>query len=156
MNAGRDLYYEDVEVGAAFATGPHAVSEADIARFGDLTHDHHPLHIDRGYARSRGFAGVIAHGLLGLSLIEGLKTGLGLYENSSIASLGWDQVRFLRPVFAGDEVHVSFRFVDKRMAKRGDRGVVTEALKLMNQRGECVIEAVHLALVACRPPASAT
>lgn len=153
--AARDVYFEDVEIGAELRSESHVVSAEDIGRFCDLTRDHHPLHTDAGYAQSRGFPGVIAHGLFGLSLMEGLKTALKIYENSSIASLGWDQVRFLRPVVAGDAVHVVFRFTDKRLSARGGRGVVTESLQLLNQRAEPVIEAVHVALVACRPVAAA-
>jgi len=148
-----DLYFEDVVVGAEMKSESHLLTAADIAHFCDLTQDHHPLHTDADYARSRGFPGVIAHGLFGLALMEGLKTAMKLYENSSIASLGWDQVRFLKPVVAGDMVHVAFRFADKRLSSRGGRGVVTEALQLVNQRGESVIEAVHTALVACRAAA---
>ncbi|MDN4586986.1 monoamine oxidase [Xenophilus aerolatus] len=154
MNASKELWFEDVVVGTEMRSDAHTVSAEAIAQFCDLTQDHHPLHTDAAYAKSRGFPGVIAHGLFGLSLMEGLKTAMGLYETSSIASLGWDGVRFVRPVVAGDEVHVSFRFVDKRLSSKGGRGVVTEALQLVNQRGECVIEAQHAALVACRNDAA--
>lgn len=153
MSESKELWFEDVVVGTEMRSATHIVSAEAIAQFCDLTQDHHPLHTDAAYAKSRGFPGVIAHGLFGLSLMEGLKTAMGLYENSSIASLGWDGVRFARPVVAGDEVHVSFRFVDKRLSSKGGRGVVTEALQLVNQRGECVIEARHAALVACRDDA---
>ena len=153
MSASADLWFEDVVIGTELRSASHTVSAPAIARFCDLTMDHHPLHADAAYAQSRGFPGVIAHGLYGLSLMEGLKTALKLYEHSSIASLGWDQVRFLRPVVAGDEVHVVFRFVEKRLSSRGGRGVVTESLQLINQRGECVIEAQHAALLACRSAA---
>lgn len=154
MNASKELWFEDVVVGTEMRSDAHTVSAEAIAQFCDLTQDHHPLHTDAAYAKSRGFPGVIAHGLFGLALMEGLKTAMGLYEHSSIASLGWDGVRFVRPVVAGDEVHVSFRFVDKRLSSKGGRGVVTEALQLVNQRGECVIEAQHAALVACRNDAA--
>jgi acyl dehydratase len=151
MSVPRDIYFEDVVIGDAFASASHVVSVEDIARFCELTRDHQPLHTDAAYAQSRGFAGVIAHGLYGVALMEGLKTAMRLYENSSIASLGWDQVRFLRSVVAGDAVHVAFSFVDKRPSSRPGRGVVTEALQLINQHGDIVIDARHAALLACRP-----
>ncbi|MES2533185.1 MAG: MaoC/PaaZ C-terminal domain-containing protein [Pseudomonadota bacterium] len=153
MNATTDIYFDDVVVGTTFTTEPHAITAADISHFCDLTRDHHPLHTDADYASSRGFGGVIAHGLYGLALMEGLKTELKLYQNSSIASLGWDRVRFLRPVIAGDTVRVSFEFTEKRASSRPGRGIVIESLRLLNQRDECVIEAQHSALLACRPEA---
>jgi acyl dehydratase len=148
-----DLYFEDVAIGAEMHTGAHTVTAHDIARFCELTHDHHPLHTDAAHAQSRGFPGVIAHGLYGVALMEGLKTETKIYENSSIASLGWDRVRFLQAVVAGDTVSVAFTFVGKRLSAKGGRGVVTEAIRLVNQRGETVIEAQHAALVLCRPAA---
>jgi len=154
-NAGTDIFYEDVVVGAEMQSASHTVTAEDIARFGDLTRDHHPLHTDAAYARSRGFPGVIAHGLYGVALMEGLKTEMKIYEHSSIASLGWDRVRFLQAVVAGDTVTVRFTFVGKRLSGKGGRGVVTEAIRLVNQRGHTVIEAEHAALVLCREAAAA-
>ena len=154
MSDTHDIYFDDVVVGTTFETASHTITAANIARFCDLTRDHHPLHTDADYAGSRGFGGVIAHGLYGLALMEGLKTELKLYENSSIASLGWDRVRFLRPVIAGDVVRVGFEFTEKRTSSRPGRGIVTETLRLLNQRDECVIEAQHSALLACRSDAA--
>lgn len=146
----QSLFFEDIVVGTQLESAPLRVSAADIAAFCELTRDRHPLHTDDAYARERGFSGVIAHGLFGLALMEGLKTEMKLYEHTSIASLGWDQVRFKRPILAGDTVHVVFRFTDKRPSAREGRGVVTEDLRLVNQRGEIVIEAQHAALVLSR------
>ena len=56
--------------------------------------------------------------------MEGLKTELRLYETSSIASLGWDKVRFRVPVVAGDTLRLRFRFLTCRGGSKPDRGVV--------------------------------
>ena len=50
-------------------------------------------------------------------MIEGLKSKLQLYEHTSVASLGWDKVRFMKPIFPDDAVHVKVRFTDKRDAQ---------------------------------------
>src|SRR3954454_19330546 len=138
-----NLRYEDIALGAEFETAAHTVTEADIAVFADVTRDHHPLHIDRGYARSRGFPAVIGHGLFGLSLMEGLKSELKLYEETSVASLGWDEVKFKGPIAAGDRLRVRFRFIEKRPTRNPGRGIVIEALDLINQREAVVTEARH-------------
>lgn len=152
--ASINLRYEDIALGAEFETAAHTVTEADIAAFADVTRDHHPLHIDSAYAKSRGFPAVIAHGLFGLSLIEGLKSELKLYEETSVASLGWDAVRFKGPILAGDCLHVRFRFVEKRPTRDPGRGIVIEALDLINQRDEVVTEARHVSLILTRQPDS--
>jgi len=148
--AAESLYLEDVVLGQEWRAGPHAVTAGDIAAFAALTRDHHPLHTDEAYCRGRGFPAVIAHGLFGLSLMEGLKTELRLYETTSIASLGWDRVRFRAPVLAGDVLHLRLRFTAKRASRDPGRGIVTEFLELLNERGEVVIDAEHASLVLAR------
>ena len=155
-----DLFYEDVVLGTEHASATHVVTPDDIAGFAHLTRDHHPLHLDADYARSRGFPAVIAHGLFGLSLMEGLKAEMKVYEHTSIASLGWDEVRFKAPILAGDNVRLRFRFVEKRQSRNPDRGIVVEALELLNQRNEVVTTARHASLVltrhgACSPQPAA-
>lgn len=145
-----NLRYEDIALGAEFETVAHTVTEADIATFADVTRDHHPLHLDTAYARSRGFPAVIGHGLFGLSLMEGLKSELKLYEETSVASLGWDEVRFKAPIVSGDALRVRFRFVEKRPTRNPERGIVIETLDLVNQRDEVVTAARHTSLILTR------
>ena len=144
------LYYDDVDIGRSFETRSHVVSDEDLERFSDLTHDHHALHRDDAFARSMGFPRRIAHGLFGLALMEGLKSELGLYETTSVASLGWDEVRFRKAIVSGDEVHVRVRLDAKRPSKKEGRGVVTESVELINQDGEVAISASHATLLITR------
>jgi acyl dehydratase len=150
QSSTENLYYEDVVVGAEITTGTHTVSMKDILTFADVTRDHHPLHTDEDYCRNTQFGKPIAHGLYGLSLIEGLKSELKLYENTSVASLGWDKIRFKAPIFPGDSVRVKMRFIEKRESRKTDRGVVVEAITLVNQRDEVVTEAEHATLLIRR------
>lgn len=153
--AAASLFLEDITLGEEWRTGTHTVTAEQIAAFAELTRDHHPLHTNAAYCRSRGFPTVIAHGLFGLSLMEGLKTELRLYDSTSVASLGWDKVRFRAPVLAGDELHLRMRFTAKRPSRNPDRGVVTEFLELVNARGEVVIDAEHASLILTRNAGSA-
>jgi acyl dehydratase len=145
-----NLHYEDIVIGSELETASHTVTQKDILAFADVTRDHHPLHTDEEYCRNTKFGRPIAHGLYGLSLIEGLKSELKMYENTSVASLGWDGVRFKAPIFAGDTVHVKVRFLEKRPSQKGRRGIVVEGIELINQRGETVIEAKHATLLISR------
>lgn len=149
------LYYEDAQPGREFSTRSHTISDSDLARFSDLTHDHHPLHRDDDFARSMGFPRRIAHGLFGLALMEGLKSELGLYESTSVASLGWDQVKFRKPIVSGDTVHVRVRLDTARPSRDPSRGVVTETVELLNERGEVAISGSHATLVIRREHDSA-
>lgn len=145
-----DLLYEDVVVGQELETAGHTLGQADIMKFAEVTLDHHPLHTDPDYCRDTEYGQTIAHGLFGLSLMEGLKSQLKLFEHTSLASLGWDKVKFMKPIFAGDTVHVRMSFSHKRPSRKSDRGVVTELVQLVNQSGEVVTEAEHVTLLMRR------
>jgi acyl dehydratase len=145
-----DLYYEDVEIGGELTTPSHVVTQEGILKFADVTLDHHPLHTDEEYCKTTKFGRTIAHGLFGLSLMEGLKSKIKMYEHTSIASLGWDKIRFKAPVFPGDEVHVKVVFTHKRESSKPGRGVVTEQVLLINQDGDVVTEAEHVTLLITR------
>lgn len=148
-----DLYYEDVVVGDEITSDRHQVTTGDVMVFANITRDRHPLHTDEAYGKNTSFGRTIAHGLYGLALIEGLKSELKLYENTSIASLGWDKVRFRQPIFPGDVLHVRVVFEDKRESKKG-HGIVIEKTELINQNGTIVIDAEHAAMVRKRPSAA--
>lgn len=150
-----DLYYEEVVIGDEVETDSHTVTMEDILAFADVTRDHHPLHTDPEYCSRTDYGRPIAHGLFGLSLIEGLKSELKLYENTSVASLGWDKVRFRAPIFADDTVHVRVIFQSKRESKSGPHGVVVERIEMINQKGDRVIEAEHATMLYKRPSAAA-
>lgn len=145
-----DLYYEDVVLGEGVTTAAHTITMDDILTFAAVTRDRHPLHTDAEYCARTQFGKPIAHGLYGLSLIEGLKAEMKLYENTSIASLGWDKVAFRAPAFPGDTVHVRMTFAAKRPSKDTSRGVVTEKLELVNQDGRVVCEAEHITMLKRR------
>ncbi len=144
------LHHEDIVIGQRYRTREHVVTNEDITRFSDLTHDHHPLHSDDAFAQSMGFARRIAHGLFSLSLMEGLKSELGLYETTSVASLGWDAVRFRKAVVSGDAVHVRVTFIDSRLNSKGTHGIVTEQVDLCNPQGDTLVSALHAALLIRR------
>ncbi|WP_335949333.1 MaoC family dehydratase [Salipiger bermudensis] len=146
-----NLFYEDVEIGATYTTPSHEITVADIADFCRLTRDFHPLHTDADYAKKAGFPGIIAHGLYGLALMEGLKTELKLYEETSIASLGWNDVRFKHAIVAGDTVYVEMDFTAKRESGSRPAGIITEAVRLCRADGTLLIEAEHISLIRKAP-----
>lgn len=148
-----DLYFEDITVGDKLTTATHTLTMEHILAFADVTRDHHPLHTDPEYCKNTEFGQPIAHGLYGLSLMEGLKAETKMYENTSIASLGWDKVRFVKPMFAGDTVHVAVTFESKRESRKPGRGVVIESVRLINQNDDVVVEAQHATLLKQRESA---
>ena len=147
------IWYEDFTPGTAIVTPSRLVTLDDIDRYASLTGERHPVHMDEEFAREAGFRGRIAHGLFSLALIEGLKSELGSFERSVIASMGWDKVRFHAPLEPGDEVHVRLEFVDKRLSSKPDRAIATERGTLIKSDGTAVTSGDHVIVLLCRPSA---
>jgi acyl dehydratase len=99
---GDPLYYEDVPVGLSFDTGGILVTETHLVQFAGPSGDFFPLHTDDEFARPLGFRGRIAHGLLGLILLDGLKNRAS-HRFHSVASLAW-QWNSRQPIYPGDRI----------------------------------------------------
>lgn len=135
------VFYEDVEIGATYVTGRRTISQDEIRRFGELTGDMTPIHMDEDFCRNGPFGRPIAHGAFGMSLMSGLKSQLHLYDISSVAALGWKELRYRAPLLAGDTVHAEARYASKRLTRSDPtRGVVSEHVRLINQHGTLLTE----------------
>lgn len=143
------MYYEDFEVGAEYETTARTIGEADILQFAALTGDWNRVHTDAEFCKQTEYGQRIAHGLFGLSLMEGLKYRLGHFDGSAIASLSWN-VKFSRAIFIGDTLHVKVRIASKRETKKPGRGILTEDVQLINQKGEVVTAAEHVVMLRFR------
>jgi acyl dehydratase len=144
------LYYEDFVVGGEHQTPGRTITESDIVQFAALTGDWNPVHTDEESGKRGPYGTRIAHGLFGLSLIEGLKFRLGHFDGTAIASLSWN-IRFALPIKIGDTLHVRVKIASKRETKKRDRGIVVEFTQLCNQRGEVVTEGEHVVMVVRKP-----
>lgn len=123
-------------LGDRVETASVEVTAAMIDRFADLSGDRFALHMDDAAARALGFPARVAHGLLVLSLIDGLKNQAPA-EFDAIASLGWE-IAFRAPVLAGDSLHAIFTVQALRQTRDGGRGIAVLAVEARNQRGEIV------------------
>ena len=135
LPAGR-YRFDDLVLGDRIETGKITVTAAIIDAFAALTGDRFEIHMSDAGAARHGFAARVAHGLLVLSLIDGLKAQAPA-QIMAIASLGWDW-NFRRPVFAGDSVRTTLTIKAKRPTSRPDRGVLTLAVDVVSQSGEVV------------------
>lgn len=142
--------YEDIDVGAEYISPGKTISEADVVGFAALSGDWFPLHTDEEYSREGPYKTRIAHGLLGLALAEGLKFRIPEFMNVGyIASLYWNY-KFTNPIFFGDTVRLMVRIENKRETKNPERGLVTERVKMLNQRDQVVGEGEHGLLIRRR------
>jgi len=117
-------------------------------QFAGLSGDLFDLHMDDEFARSLGFSGRVAHGLLGLILMDGLKNRAA-QRFAAVASLSW-QWNFRRPLYPGDRIHGRVSVTDRRLTKRGDRGILTLSLELRNGKDQILQDGTNLLMVRSR------
>ena len=145
-------YFDELNVGDERLTPRVTVTEGHILAYAGVSGDFSPLHMDEEYARSTHYGQRVAHGLMGLSLTDGLKVQSAFFQDG--IALGWTW-RFKQPIRIGDTLQLSFRIIDKRVSKsRPELGIVNIAMQLLNQRGEVVQEGEHQLMVPLRPAAS--
>lgn len=149
-----ERYYEDAKVGDECITPSVTVTAAMINAYADLSGDHTPIHVDEEYARKSDFGTRVAHGLLGLSLADGLKTQAE-YRFLPGKSLGWTW-DFVAPIKINDTVHVRFRVGSMRTTSKPGWGIVVLPSELINQRGEIVQRGEHKVMVPRRPQPAST
>ena len=147
-----DRYFEEFELGQRWVTRGRTVTEADVVNYSGLSADFFPLHVDREYAAQTRFGQRIAQGFLVMSFA----TGMVPADPEKVEALyGIDRLRFLRPVFIGDTVHIEMEVVAKQERTDGS-GVVDFKQTIVNQNGEVVIANIYRLLMRKRPTADSS
>lgn len=151
------VYFEDLTVGRVFKHSiRRTVTEADNVFFSALTHNPAQLHLDEEYCKEHTEYGTrIVNSCFTLGLMVGISVGettLG----TTVANLGWDEVRFPKPVFHGDTLRVESVVVDSRESKsRPTQGITIFEHRAYNQKGELVASCKRSALMHRRPAGEA-
>ncbi|HIW91322.1 MAG TPA: MaoC family dehydratase N-terminal domain-containing protein [Candidatus Corynebacterium avicola] len=143
--------YADMSLGDRETTDWAEVTGDYVRDFAELTGDRHPLHLDPDYAAESMFGRQIAHGALLLSTLLGQVTLDPRYFH---AFYGIERLRFLHPVFFGDQVRTCSEVVDIRDRSDGTTSVVTCRGVLENQDETPVLEA-NLQFLVPRDPTDA-
>lgn len=138
-----ERYYEDLLVGEEYESPGRTITEADLVNFSAISGDWSPVHTDEEYCKQSPYKTRIAHGLLGLAAVEGLKQRIPAFaEVRYMASLYWNY-KFTGPILIGDTIRIRVKIASKRETKKPDRGIVVEYITMVNQRGEVVQEGEH-------------
>jgi len=133
---GRGFCFEDLKVGFRFRTHRRSIAEADLAAFVNLTWLTEELFTVEDDS-ARAIKGRAVPGALVYAFAEGLllptmqDTGLA-FLNATLDVKG--------PTLVGDTIHVEAEVTEHRLASKGDRRLVRFANKVVNQRGETVLE----------------
>ncbi|NMF96439.1 MaoC family dehydratase [Aromatoleum toluolicum] len=141
-------YFDELEPGRVFEHEiRRTVTEADNVWFCGATCNPAQIHIDADYCAQTEFGRPLMNSIFTLGLVIGLTvqdTTLG----TTIANLGMTDVKFPKPVFAGDTIRSVTTVVERRESKtRPNQGIVTFRHQGFNQRNEEVTSCLRQALM---------
>jgi acyl dehydratase len=147
------LYFEKFYVGQMFQHAiRRTVSEMDNVMISALTHNPAALHLDEEYCKNHTeFGQRIVNSVFTLGLIVGVSVG-DTTLGTTVANLGWDEVRFPKPLFHGDTVRVETEVLELRESKsRPQNGIVIFAHRGFNQHNELIASCKRSALMLKTP-----
>ena len=133
-----------VEVGET-AQFSKTITESDVTMFCAISGDFDPIHVDEEHARRTPFGRRIAHGILSMALLSTVsamisKRALERGSRGTSVSMGYDRIRFLKPVFIGDTLTARYTIAALDPVKSRSHSKV----EVVNQRGELVVAGEHL------------
>ncbi len=141
-------YFEDFAIGERFRAPSKTLTDAHFLFFSGLTGDNHPLHYDVEYAKNTRFGRPVAHGLM-LAAMTALGAGvLAPLVQESIIAFVEQSTRFLAPAFVGDTIYPELEVAE--LTPKTTTGLLVFASRLMNQRGEIILEGRHTYLIKRR------
>lgn len=143
-------YFEDYVEGSVVDCGSIGVDEAEVVEFG-RRFDPQSFHADPDAARRGPFGGVIASGWHTASLMMRLFVERYISSVASLGSPGASELTWPRPVHPGDVLNVRVRVLGARRSRsKPDRGLVTSAIEVSNQRAETVMTMKVVNMLSCR------
>jgi acyl dehydratase len=121
--------WEDVEIGKKERSSSYLVTEAEILSFA-RAFDPMPTHVDAVAAKEGHFGSITAPGTFMLALRQRLLFDFA-FSGGVIASLGYDEVRFLAPLRGGQRCEVEIEYLEKTPSRsKPDRGIVITSMTL--------------------------
>jgi len=139
------VQFSDFHVGQIIAAGTHTVEESSIVQFG-TDFDPQPFHVDKDAATAGHWHGLIASGFHTCSIAMRLVADNILRGSDSYASPGLEYVKWPAPVRPGDSLTLKLEVLDVRRSRSGNYGIVRWRWRMVNQRGETVLELIATSL----------
>lgn len=133
-------WFDELEVGQVFKHAlRRTITETDNVLFTTMTHNPAQLHLDEEYCKTETEYGQrLVNSCFTISLMVGISvhdTTLG----TAVANLGWDNVKFPKPIFHGDTIRIETEVKALRESKsRPRQGIVTFEHRAYNQNDDLV------------------
>ncbi|WP_216210961.1 MaoC family dehydratase [Amycolatopsis aidingensis] len=144
------FYYEEFTVGDVFEHRPgRTITEMDNVLMSMLGMNASPLHIDAAYMKHTRWEQPIVSSLVTLGIVGGMTARST--SGRAVANLGWDNIRLLSPVLAGDTLYAETEIMMKRPSQSyTDHGIVGCRTLGIKSTGEKVISFDRSFLVPMR------
>lgn len=149
----RGLFFEEFVTDARYLHRPgRTATEADNVLFTTLTMNTQALHLDAAFADAQPpFGARLINSMWTLSTMVGASVAQ-LTQGTLVAQLGFGEIAFPHPLFAGDTLYTESVVLEKRLsASRPGQGIVTIAHTGRNQDDTVVATATRTVLVHCLP-----
>lgn len=145
------LYLEDFAAGQTFGSGRLRIDKERIKSFA-AEFDPQPFHLDEDAARNSLFGGLAASGWHTAAFTMRLLVDSELKPAGGLIGLGFDELRWPRPVRPDDELRIQSEVLEVRPSKsRPDQGLIKVRTTTLNQHGEPVQVFVANLVVLRRP-----
>ena len=130
---------DDISIGLRTSFSK-TVSESDVYLYAGITGDLDPNHVDEEFTSKTSLGHRVAHGTLILGYTSAASTRILEDFNRPMVSVGYDRVRFLKPVYFGDTITVDYEIESiERVRER-----TIAKIEVKNQKGELVAVATHI------------
>ena len=119
------------------------VSESDVYQFAGITGDFSPNHVNKAYMEKSSYGRLMAHGALIVGFMSTVSTQIIAHSREAEetpVSVGYDKVRFLKPVFLGATITVAYTVSEIDVVRRRS----TAGIEVTNQNDELVAVASHI------------
>ena len=109
-------------------------TEWDVYTYAAVTGDQSPYHIDEAFSRNTPFGSRTAHDCMVFSLTNALSFMLGEKAGQPNLGIGFDDVRFLKPVYINDTItgSLTVEHIDEERMRVYSKGI------MYNQHGQVV------------------
>lgn len=125
------MKYSDFKIGQVFSF-KKIITDLDGNIFVKLTGDFNPIHSDNEFAKKKGFARKIVHGMLAGSFFSNL---IGMYCPGKHSLYLSQTLNFKKPIFYGDEVTVQGEIVSKNDATK----IITLKTEILKDKEKVII-----------------
>lgn len=146
------IYFEDLEVGKETYFGSYEVTREEVLEFA-RKYDPQPFHLSDEEAAKTHFGRLAASGWHTCAMVMAVSARHLLAQGQAgLGSPGVDTLRWLKPVFPGDTIHVHSKLVEKTPSRsRPEIGSFRAETRVTNQDGVPVMTFTSIVLIARRP-----